>query len=123
MAIFGPFSIDSICDDLESELGEAVPDAVIEATRRYIKNAWGVDRWNRAGSSFQEMIAVRGLGNLVHFEGDREHLDLVIENACLHLPMVGAVQALVERAYQVEDSSVEWSLTENGVLSITVRTG
>jgi hypothetical protein len=123
MAIFGPFTIDSVCDDLESELGEAVPDAVIESTRRYIRNAWGVDRWNRDGSSFQQMIAVRGLGNLVHFEGDAEHLDLVIQNACLHLPMTGAVQALVELAYQVESSSVKWALTDDGVLSITIRTG
>jgi hypothetical protein len=67
------------------------------------------------------MIAVRGLGNLVHFEGDREHLDMVIENACLHLPVVGAVQALVELAYRVDGSRVEWSLAEDGDLSLTVR--
>ena len=121
MAIFGPFSIDSIFDDLESELGQEIPETVIEATRRYIKTAWGVESWNRDGLSFQQMIAVRGLGNLVHFEGDREHLDMVIENACLHLPVVGAVQALVELAYRVDGSRVEWSLAEDGDLSLTVR--
>lgn len=121
MAIFGPFSIDAICDDLESELGEEVPAAVVESARRYIRTAWGLDRWKRDGPAFRQMIAVRGLGNLVLFEGDREYLDLVIENACLHLPVVGTVQALVEMAYGVEESSVEWTLAEDGDLSMTVR--
>lgn len=121
MAIFGPFAVDSIFDDLEAELGHDVPDTVIEATRRYIKMAWGVDEWNRDGLTFQQMITVRGLGNLTHFEGDRDHLDVVIENSCLHLPVVGTVQALVEMAYRVESSSVAWTLAEDGDLSVTVN--
>ena len=105
MAIFGPFSVDSICDDLEMELGDAIPATVIEATRRYIRTAWSLDRWNRDGLTFQQMIAVRGLGDLVNFEGDRDHLDMTIDNSCLHLPVVGTAQALVEMAYRVENSS------------------
>ena len=120
MAIFGPFSIDSICDDLEAELGDAVPAAVIESTRRYIRTAWSPDNWNRDGLTFQQMIAVRGLGNLVHFEGDREHLEMRIENACLHLPMTGAVQALVELAYRAESSTTAWELSEDGDLDLTI---
>jgi hypothetical protein len=120
MAIFGPFSVDSICDDLEAELGDAIPATVIEATRRYIRTAWSLDRWNRDGLTFQQMIAVRGLGNLVSFEGDRDRLDMTIENSCLHLPMVGAVQALVEMAYRVDSSTVTWDLSEDGDLNLTV---
>jgi len=121
MAIFGPFSIDPIFDDIEAELGEAIPATVVEATRRYIRTAWSLDRWNRDGLTFQQMIAVRGLGNLVHFEGDRDHLDMTIENSCLHLPVVGTVQALVEMAYRVEDSTCEWKLSEDGDLNLTIR--
>ncbi len=121
MAIFGPFSVDSICDDLESELGEAIPATVIEATRRYIRAAWSVDSWKRDGLTFQQMIAVRGLGNLVHFEGDRDHLDMSIENSCLYLPMVGTVQALVELAYRVDSSTCEWELSDEGDLDLTIR--
>jgi hypothetical protein len=120
MAIFGPFSMDSICDDLEAELGEAIPATVVEATRRYIKSAWSLDNWNRDGLTFQQMVAVRGLGNIVRFEGDRDHLAMTIENACLHLPMAGAVQALVELAYRVESSSCEWGLSEDGDLNLTI---
>jgi hypothetical protein len=121
MAIFGPFSVDAICDDLEAELGEAIPETVVEATRRYIRKAWGVEQWNRDGLSFQQMMAVRGLGNIVQFEGDRDHLDLVIENSCLHLPIIGTIQALVEMAYRSERSEVEWELSDDGDMNLTVR--
>ncbi len=121
MAIFGPFSVDSICDDLEVELGDAIPRAVIEATRRYIRTAWRLDSWNRDGLTFQQMIAVRGLGNLVRFEGDRDQLHMTIENSCLYLPMIGTVQALVEMAYRVESSSYDWELKEDGDLDLTIK--
>ena len=37
MAIFGPAGFEAILDDLEAELGEAIPEAVIEAQRRYVE--------------------------------------------------------------------------------------
>ena len=120
MAIFGPFSLDAILDDLESELGEAIPETAIEAQRRYIKSAWGDDKWNRDGTTFQHMVALRGLGNLKSFQGDKNHVSVHIQNSCLHLPMVGATQALVELAYGVENTRYEWDLTEDGDLMITV---
>jgi hypothetical protein len=120
MAVFGPFSIDSIFDDLEAELGAAIPETVIEAQRRYIKSAWGVERWNRSGATFQKMIGLRGLGNQVEFEGDRNHLTMKIENSCLHLPIIGTIQALVEMAYRVEGSSCEWELADDGDLNLTI---
>ncbi|MBN1289441.1 MAG: hypothetical protein JXA49_07390 [Actinobacteria bacterium] len=121
MSIFGPFSMDSICDDLEKELGDIIPATVVEATRRYAREAWSLDQWNRDGLTFQQMLAVRGLGNLVYFDGDRNHLDVVIENACLHLVMAGTIQALVEMAYRVESSTCEWELAKDGNLALTVR--
>jgi hypothetical protein len=121
MAFFGPSALDSIFEDLELELGEAIPEAIIEAQRRYIKSAWSEKQWNGAGSTFKSMIALRGLGFLKSFEGDRNHLSLKFENSCLHLPVIGTVQALVEQAYEREDSACEWDLTENGDLTITVH--
>jgi hypothetical protein len=121
MAMFGPLALDSIFQDLESELGEVIPETVIEAQRQSIRSAWGMDRWNRAGSTFQHMIAVRGLGNQVEFEGDKTHLTMKIENSCLHLPMIGTIQALVELAYKVESSAVEWELAGDGDLILTVK--
>jgi len=121
MAIFGPFSVDSILDDLESELGESIPETVIEAQRRYIRSAWAGDLWNNDGATFQHMLALRGLGNLQKFEGDRTHLALTIQNSCFHLPVVGTAQALVELVYKADRSNCEWELSEDGDLTVTVN--
>jgi len=121
MAIFGPFSVDSILDDLESELGESIPETVIEAQRRYIRSAWEGDRWNKDGATFQHMLAQRGLGNLQEFEGDSTHLTLNIQNSCFHLPVVGTAQALVELTYKVDSSTCEWELSEDGDLTVRVN--
>jgi len=121
MAIFGPHSIDSIFNDLELELGEAIPEMVIEAQRRYIQSAWSADEWRRRAPDFQRLLALRGLGNLAHFEGDREGLTVTLQNSCLHLPMVGIVQALVEMAYRADSSTYEWDFAEDGDLTVTVN--
>ncbi len=120
MAIFGPSSLDSVFEDLAGELGEAVPEAIIEAQRLHIKEAWSTDEWKREGADFQHLLAFRGLGNITDFGGDRGHLKLGINNSCLPLLMIGMVQALVELAYHKESSSVEHELRDDGDLVITV---
>ncbi len=121
MAFFGPLGVDAVFDDLQAELGEAIPDAVIEAVRMYIRDAWSGEEWWRDAEAFRRMIALRGLGNLVRFRGDRGGLSLTIENSAIPLPMVGAVQALVEMAYRAENSTVEWDLAVDGDLTVEVR--
>jgi hypothetical protein len=120
-AIFGPSALDAVLDDLAAELGEAIPKVVIEAQRRYIRSEYGMEQWNRSGSTFQHMVAVRGLGNLVEFEGDKDTVSMKIENACLHLLMVGTIQALVELAYGVDSSNYEWNLADDGDLDVIIR--
>jgi hypothetical protein len=119
-AFFGPLGMDAIFEDLEAELGEAIPSVIIEAQRRYIKNAWDIESWNKDGATFQQMLALRGLGNITTFDGQHTHLTIVVENACLHLPMIGTAQALVELVYKADSSTCEWELTEDGVLTLTV---
>ena len=121
MSVLGPFAIDAIFHDLQTELGEAVPETIIEAERRYIRSAWGGDEWLRRAPDFKRLIALRGLGNLVHFVGDKDHLELRIENSCLHLLMIGIVQAMVEMAYRRESSTYEWNFADDGDLTITIR--
>jgi hypothetical protein len=121
MAIFGPAAVDAIFDDLQYELGDAITNAAIEAQRQYLKSAWSEDQWNRSGSAFHHMIAVRGLGNLTEFKGDAKGLALTIQNACLELATIGTVQALVELAYRSESSTCEWELTGEGDLNIIIN--
>ena len=93
---------------------------VIEAQRRFIKTAGAIESWNKDGSTFQQMVALRGLGNITTFDGQPTHLTIVVENACLHLPLIGTAQALVELVYRVDSSTCDWELTEDGELTLTV---
>jgi hypothetical protein len=120
MVIVGPLGMDAVFEDLEAELGVAIDEEVIEAQRRYVRSTWSQDRWNKDGPAFQRMIVLRGLGNLTGFEGDADHVTIRIENACLHLQMVGMAQALVELVYHLDDSDINWELADDGDLTITV---
>ncbi len=121
MAMFGPGGLEAVLYDLEAELGEAIPEAVIEAQKDYVKGYVGEEDWKQDASSFRRLIASRGLGNLTHFGGDRATLNTTIENSCLHLIMVGTAQAMVEMVYGAEDSSCAWELSEDGDLNITIK--
>ncbi len=121
MALFSPMSLDAILDDLEAELGETVPRAAVEAQRNYVRSCTDREGLKKDAPSFERMVALRGLGDLVRFDGDRSGLAITIHNSCLHLPVVGTVQAMVEMAYGAEDSHCEWSLAKDGDLSVTVE--
>jgi hypothetical protein len=123
MAMFGPTGLEAVLDDLEAELGEAVPEMVVKAQKDYVKGYVGEENWKQDALSFRRLIASRGLGNLTGFEGDRTSLNLTIENSCLHLLMVGTAQAMVEMVYGVDDSTCEWDIAEDGDLSIVIHIG
>ncbi len=120
VAIFSPASVDGIFDDLQAELGDAIQSTVIEAMRRFTRESWSAEDWNRPAFSFKQMFALRGLGNLVYFDGEQDRLTLIVENMCMPLLMVGMVQALVEMAYGLDESSLEWQAGDDGRLSVTV---
>lgn len=121
MAFFGEGAIDAILLDLAAELGEEIPHLAVEAQRRFVKSYTGSDNWQRSGWEFKHMTALHGLGDIVGFDAKRQGTVLTINNSCLHLPMVGSTQALVELAMDAESSEVEWDLSDDGVLVIEVK--
>jgi hypothetical protein len=121
MAIMGPEDVDSVLDDLVSELGESLQEAIIEALRRQMKESMQGEYWNQKAPAFNRMIALRGLGNLVRFDGDSDSLSLKIENACMPLLMVGTVRGLFELVMRKESSTCEWNMADDGDLDIMVR--
>jgi hypothetical protein len=120
MAIIGPSGIEAILNDLEAELGEAIPAGVIEAQRLHVKRAMKEDNWKGAPTDYRQAMAFRGLGNLTHFGGRRQHLEVTIENACMPLMTVGFVQGFYELALGYEESSYEYEFTDDGVLSVDI---
>ncbi|MFW6113509.1 MAG: hypothetical protein ACOC78_01140 [Actinomycetota bacterium] len=64
-------------------------------------------------------LALRGLGNLKEISIRRKGVRLVLENAALHLLVVGLVQGLYEQTWDT-NSRVEWELSDEGDLEIEV---
>lgn len=119
MVMLGPASLDAIFEELERELGENIPEVVIEAQRRFVKAGFSTGREVRGIEDFRNEMALRGLGNLKEFEADRGGLRVRIENPCLYLMLVGLTQGLFELAFGSE-GEVQWQLAEDGDLTVKI---
>lgn len=119
MVMTGPSMIDPIFDELEEELGEAIPRVVVEAQKRFVKSGFFAVDEVVSEESVREKLAVRGLGYLRYLRMGRKGVQVRVENVALPLLGVGLAQGLFERAFQVE-SEVEWELTGDGDLVIEV---
>ncbi len=122
MAMFGPATIDAIFEELEKELGEEIPRVVVEAQRRFVKSGVMTARNVRSFGDFRAQMALRGLGNVVHFQVDEKGLSMRVENPCMHLLLAGLSLGIYEVTFDSE-GEVDWQLDEEGDLHIQVRAG
>ena len=122
MTVISPAGIDAVFDDLEAELGEAIPEAVVEAQRRFVREAMKSEEWPKGAGELGSMLALRGLGQLAGMEFDEQRLTITIENACMPLLMVGTMQGIFELARGSEGSTYSWGMSDYGDLTITVTT-
>ncbi len=120
-ALFGPFAMDAVLYDLESELGGSIPEVVVEAQRRYIKSHVGGRNWRRSGTTFGQLTAIRGLGNIAWFEADAEHLSVTVQNSCMPLLVLGMAQAIFETALGLDSTTYEWKIDDDGDFEFTVK--
>jgi hypothetical protein len=119
MALLGPAMLDPIFRELEKELGETIPRVVVEAQRRFVKTGfYSIEEVSDSGD-FRTQLALRGLGNLREMKMGTKGLSMRIDNAALHLMIVGLAQGLFEMAFDV-DSHVEWELSEDEDLELEV---
>jgi hypothetical protein len=68
---------------------------------------------------FRNQLALRGMGDLREFKMDARGLRMRLNNACMHLMVVGLVQGLFEMGVGVE-SRAEWELSQEGDLEVNV---
>ena len=118
-AFIGPVGLQIICDELEAEIGESIPEAIIEAQRMHSQSVVG-DLWQRfLSDDFRKWLGVLGMGNLVSVELEGDVLSARIENSALPLMTMGTAIAIREHATggKVE---ADWSLAEDGDLTFTV---
>ncbi|MDI6872858.1 hypothetical protein [Candidatus Solincola sp.] len=120
MAVFGPAGLEAVFLDLESELGEAIPDTIIEAQRRFTVRTLRREELEGGTEGIREMLAVRGLGLLEEIRLGEEGLSLVLHNACVPLLMAGLFQGAYEVMAGREGSRVAWSMSGEGDLEVRV---
>lgn len=120
MSFYGPDPIEAVFRDLEAELGEDIPQTIVEAQRRYVKRAMQEEA-DRNYHDYQYMLALRGLGYLDSMQVEREAAKIVIRNPCVPPLLLGMVQGLFEVTMNRDDSSKEWEITPDGDLHIEVR--
>jgi hypothetical protein len=118
MVFFAPTVLDAVFGELERELGESIPAVVIEAQRRFALDFYTPDDVvSEAG--FRTALALRGMGNLRRLNIERSGLDMRLDNAVMHLLVVGLFQGFYEIAYGV-GSTVEWQISDAGDLQVEV---
>lgn len=110
--------VDAIFGELEKELGEDLPRLVIEAQKRFVRSGfYSIEGMGRL--DMREQLALRGLGNLTDLKSSQKGLYFRVENAFLHLMVVGLVQGLYETTYDV-DTHLEWDFSDQGVLEVSL---
>jgi hypothetical protein len=119
-ALYGPVGLDTVFRELEEELGEAIPETIIEAERRYVKEHFQAVEWLGGEEQLRHMIAVRGMGMLMSYEAGRERLVMTIRNPAIPYVEVGIAKGIFEMATGAESSTHTWSIADNGDLSIKV---
>lgn len=119
VVMLGPAYQEAVFEELERELGEEIPHAIVEAQRRFVRSGFYRVKEIESEEQFRKLLALRGLGNLrtLALEGDR--LRVRLENAALHLLIVGLLQGYLE-TLTGRDSDAEWDLTPEGALELEI---
>jgi len=120
LVVMGPNQFDPIFKELENELGDTIPQVVIEAQRRFTTTGFfSMDDYANT-EEFKAGLAMRGLGNIKELRIKRTGLNMTVDNAVLPLMLVGMMQGIFDAALDV-NSLVEWELSEEGNLKIEVK--
>jgi hypothetical protein len=119
MVGIGPAALEAISDELERELGENIPEAIIEAQRRFVTGGFYSKGEIESEEDFRLQFAFRGWGNLKELDFSAESLRCRLENPCLHLLIVGLLLGFFELVYE-RPGEVDWKLKEDGDLLVVV---
>lgn len=119
VALFGPYGLQAVFDELGDELGEAIPETIIEAQRLYVTSAPGSFWKSLRGDDFGYWLALFGLGNLISFEQEGNGVTARIENPALPLIILGTSLGLYEIIAGTR-GNITWSITEDGDLTFAM---
>lgn len=121
MALFGPGGVNAVFRELEKELGEDIPQLIVEAERDNTRERAHRSEALMGPEKFREVTALRGLGNLVAYDVEGLRLSARIENPAFPLLAAGLTWGLYEIAMRTDSSTCHWSVNEEGDLSVSVE--
>jgi hypothetical protein len=114
MVFIGPSELDPIFDELKEELGEMIPQIVVEAQRRFTKTGfYTIDEVQDEGD-FRIQLALRGLGNLRELKINKRGMHMLVENAALPMLIVGMMQGIFEMTFELE-TELEWEVSRGNL--------
>lgn len=119
MALFGPQGLEVFFNELEGELGDTIPETVIEAQRMYAESRMSLRSIGARAGDVRSWLAIRGLGNLVSLDITEELLEARIENPSLPLVIVGTSLSFYEFTFN-RKGRMEWSLADDGDLRMRI---
>jgi hypothetical protein len=119
MALVGSSIIEPVFRELEKELGESIPEVVVEAQRRFVRSGSYSVSEVRSVANMRDQLALRGIGCIKELTMGRKGVHMILERAGTPLLSTGMVQGMYE-LYSGIESKVEWELSEDGVLEVSV---
>lgn len=120
MSLVGPEGFDAIFRELEAELGEDIPHSVVEAQRQYVVEAFNTEEVQPELDNLVFLLALRGMGNLVHLSFSDDLMKAVVENADPTLMVAGMLQGIFELATG-KGSTYDYTRSDDGTLTVTVK--
>ncbi len=121
MAVQGDALLQPVFSELEEELGDAIPRAVVEAQRRFTKSGfYTMDDITEEGD-FRTQLALRGLGNLKELSMKKTGMHMQVRNVALPLILIGLAQGFFEMGFGLDSTDVDWELSEDGDLEAQVK--
>jgi hypothetical protein len=123
MSISGNELMEPVFKELEQELGDIIPRAVVEAQRRFTKGGFFTMEDITEEGDFRTQLALRGLGNLKELTMKRKGMQMRLDNVALPLIVIGLAQGLFEMGFGLDESDVDWEIAEDGVLEMEVKPG
>jgi len=114
MAFVGPAELDPIFAELQEELGDMIPQIIVEAQRRFTKTGfYTIDEVQNEGD-FRIQLALRGLGNLRELKINKRGMHMLVENAALPTMIVGMMQGIFEMTFDME-TELEWEVSRGNL--------
>lgn len=117
MSVLGPGLMDTVFDALEWELGEEIPQMVVEAQSGIVRQGFPAFPLELPFEEVRTEIALRGLGNLRELRLEEGKARLRIDNSCMRLLVVGWLKGSFEmlRGGECEAS---WQVSPAGSLEV-----